>query len=182
MTKTKLYPALPYIGIPAIGAALLAFRIGRTEPIIMLRYEMLAIFGYLAAVQDLKAKKIPNSLILAMLAAWAMISMPQLFVDTSTAIMLLADSALGFAIGGGLFLTVYLISRKGLGGGDVKFMAAAGLYLGLAGILPAMLTGTISAALAGLTLVLLKKIGRKDSIPLAPFLYAGTLITVFLLD
>ena len=43
-----------------------------------------------------------------------------------------------------------------------------------------MLFGTILAALAGLTLIVLKKISRKDKIPLAQFLYVGILITVFL--
>ena len=172
--------ALPFVGIPMIGAALIILRAGRMDTFIMLRYELLIIFGYIAAVFDIRVKKIPNSLILAMLAAWVLIMAPKLFFDTYTAVALLADSALGLAVGGGMFLLVYLISRKGLGGGDVKLMAAAGLYLGLGGVLPAMLYGTVSAALTGLMLILLKKIGRKDSIPLAPFLYAGILITVFL--
>jgi len=42
-----------------------------------------------------------------------------------------------------------------------------------------MLYGTILAALTGLILILLKKLGRKDAMPLAPFIYAGILITVF---
>ena len=58
-----------------------------------------------------------------------------------------------------------------LGGGDVKFVAAAGLFLGFARIIPATLYGTILAALTGLALIALKKIGRKDKMPLAPFLY-----------
>ena len=180
MTKAKLYPVLPYIGIPIIGAALLILRGERTEPFIILMYEMLIICGYHASVSDLKSKKIPNNLILAMLTSWILIMTPKLFFDTDTAIRMLVDSALGFALGGGMFLLVYLISRKGLGGGDVKFMAVVGLFLGFGGVLPAMLYGTVLASLTGLILILLKKIGRKDSIPLAPFLYAGILATVFL--
>jgi prepilin signal peptidase PulO-like enzyme (type II secretory pathway) len=59
-------------------------------------------------------------------------------------------------------------------------MAGAGLYLGFSGIIPSMLYGTVLAALTGLALMLLRKIGRKDTIPLAPFLYVGMLITVLL--
>ena len=151
------------------------------DSFIMLRYEILAIFGYIAAVFDIKLKKIPNSLILATIAAWVLIMTPKLFLDADSAIMLLVDSTIGFAIGGGIFLFVYIISRKGIGGGDIKFMAVTGLYLGYYGVLPAMLCGTISAALTGFALILLKKIGRKDAIPLAPFLCAGILVTVFLL-
>ena len=181
MIKQKKYPVLAYIGIPVIGAALLLLRAGRMDAFLILRDELLIIFGYMAAILDYKAKRIPNKLILAMIAAWVIIITPKLFFDTDTTVMLMADAVLGFAIGGGLLLLVYLISRKGIGGGDVKFMAAAGLYLGYYGILPAMLCGTIAAALVGFALILLKKIGRKDTIPLVPFLYAGILATIFIL-
>ena len=58
-------------------------------------------------------------------------------------------------------------------------MAVSGLYLGFDGVLPAMLYGTVLATLVTLVLVLLKKLGRKDTFPLVPFLYAGMLLTVF---
>ena len=178
--NNKLKSVLPYIGIPVIGAALLILQAGRTAAFIMFRSELLVILGYIAMVTDIKMKKIHNSLTIAMLAAWILIMVPKIFLDTDAAVELLIDSVIGFAVGGGLFLLIYLISRKGLGGGDVKFMAATGLYLGLSGALSAMFCGTILAALSGLALILLKKIGRKDTIPLAPFLYAGMLVTMFL--
>ena len=179
MTKERLYPVIPYIGIPIIAASMLILRAGRPDPFVTLLYELLIIFGYFASVVDVKAKKIPNGLVLGMLAAWVLAMTPKLFFDTDTAVALLGTSALGFAVGGGVFVLVYLVSRKGLGGGDVKFMAAAGLYLGFDCVLPSMLFGTILAALLSLTLMFMKKIGRKDSIPLVPFLYAGILITIF---
>jgi Flp pilus assembly protein protease CpaA len=151
------------------------------DTFILLWSALIVIFGYVAAILDLKTKRIPNGLILTIIAAWIITMTPKLFMDTGNAVTLLADSALGAAICGGLFLLVYLISRKGLGGGDVKFMTVAGLFLGLGGAIPAMLYGTILAALTGLALILLKKIGRKDTIPLAPFLYTGILIAVFLM-
>ena len=180
MTKNKFKYALPYLGLPIILAVFLAAHTVRLEAFTLLRLGLIIIFGYVAAIRDAKTKQIANSLVLAMLTAWAIMITPMLFLDTGAAIPLLTTSALGFAVGGGLFLLVYLISRQGLGGGDVKFMAAAGLYLGFSDTLSAMLSGTILAALTGLALILLKKIGRKDAMPLAPFLYAGILITVFL--
>jgi Flp pilus assembly protein protease CpaA len=181
MIKTKLRPAAAYIGIPLIGLALFFYQIGRTEAFYLLQQELLIVFGYIAAVGDLKAKKIPNALILAMLAGWLITLAPQLFFDTQSAIRMLKEALWGFAVAGGMFLAVYLISRKGLGGGDIKFMAVAGLYLGLRGVLPVMLYGTVLAGLTGLALMALKRIGKKDTIPLAPFLYIGILITVFFL-
>jgi Flp pilus assembly protein protease CpaA len=179
MLNHYLKPLLAYAGIPIVGTAVFLIDAGQSDAFVLLWRELIIAFGYVAAVLDVQSKKIPNSLILVMLAAWVLTMTPKLFVDTDTAVMLLKNSLLGFVTGGGLFLLAYLVSRKGLGGGDVKFMAAAGLYIGFTGALPAMLYGTILAALAGLVLLLLKKIERKDSMPLTPFLYVGILVTVF---
>ena len=179
MSKDKLWRIAPYAGLPIIGFALFFLQTGRTEAFYLLQQELLIIFGYLAAISDLKAKKISNTLILGMLAAWVITFAPQLFFHTERALAHLTEAALGFAVGGGVFLFLYLVSRGGLGGGDVKFIAAAGLYVGLNNIFPVMLYGTVLAGLTALTLLLLKRIKRKDSLPLAPFLYIGILILLF---
>ena len=178
--KEKLKQILPYMGIPVIMVALLVIYTGKADVFTLLQKELIIVFGYIAAINDLKTMRIQNGFILLMIAAWAIIMAPMLFLNTDAAISLLKDSAFGAAIGGGLFLFTYLISRKGLGGGDVKLMACTGLYLGFTGTVTVMLFGTVLAALTGLVLILLKKIGRKDKIPLAPFLYIGILITAFL--
>ena len=180
MTSLKVKPVLPYAGLPALALTLLLVRVGRMDPFMLLLHELVLIFGYVAAMLDYKTRRIPNNLIMVMAASWVLVMTPMLFRSTEAALTHLKDSALGFVIGGGLFLLVYIISRKGLGGGDVKYVAAAGLYLGLGGIIPVMLYGTLLAALTGLALILLKKIGRKDPIPLAPFLFVGILLTLFL--
>jgi len=141
---------------------------------------LVAVFAAIAAVFDLKTRRIPNRLILCMLGTWLLLSAYEMLTGAETALHTLLDSALGFFIGGGIFLTVYLVSRKGLGGGDVKFMAIAGLYLGLAGTIPAILYGSILAGITGLVLILFKKITRKDKLPLVPFLLVGILMTVLI--
>jgi prepilin signal peptidase PulO-like enzyme (type II secretory pathway) len=166
---------LPYIGLPIIMALMLVLRVGQLDAFILLRYELIIFFGYIAAVIDAKTKQIPNLLVVLMLASWVIISVPMLLFGLTSPIPLLIDSGLGFVISGVLFLLIYLLSRKGLGGGDVKFMSAAGLYLGVSGSLTAIFLGSLFASLVGLVLILLKKIGRKDTIPLAPFLYVGIL-------
>jgi len=179
MIKENYKTILPYAGLPVIVAALILIHGSRIEMFALLWLLLIVGFGYVAAVLDIKTRKIPNTLVLAMLGAWVLTMAPKLFIDTENAISLLLGSLLGFAVGGGLFLLVYAVSRKGLGGGDVKFMAAAGLYLGFSGTMTAMLCGTILAALTGLGLIIAKKLGRKDQMPLAPFIYAGILIAVF---
>ena len=139
---------------------------------------LLIVLSYIAMVYDINTKRIPNILVTVMAVGWMLIITVMMFFDIDLAVGFLADSLFGFLTGGGLFLLIYLVNRKGLGGGDVKFMAAAGLYLGFAGTLPAILYGTVLAALTGLTLILLKKIERKDTMPLVPFLFVGIMITL----
>lgn len=177
--KSKLKLILPYIGIPVIGMALIMMRGGDMDKFILLHCLLLMVFGYIATVFDIKSKRIPNDLILVMLGGWVVTIGAKLLLDTDVAITLLTDAGLGFIIGGGLFLLVYIISRKGLGGGDVKFMAATGLYTGVTGVISVMLYGTVLASLTGLVLLLTKKMGRKDTMPLVPFLYFGILIAIF---
>ena len=141
---------------------------------------MLIVFGIITSVIDIKTKKVPNSLVLVMFIAWLLTMTPMLFINTQEATTKIFDSGLGFLLGGGLLLLVYVISRKGLGGGDVKFMAAAGLYLGFYSVIPAMFFGSVLAALTVLTLLLLKKMKRKDTIPLTPFLSIGMIVAVLL--
>ena len=180
MSEERFKPLIPYAVIPVLWLALFHFRRGEADPVLLLWQELIITFGYIAAYADIKSKIIPNNLILVMFGAWLITTILTLFINPGDAFLLLKDALLGCAIGGLIFLFVYITSGKGLGGGDVKFMAAAGLYLGFGGTISALLCGTVLAAVTGLLLLLQKKITRRDSIPLAPFLYAGILITVFI--
>ena len=146
----------------------------------LLMSELLLLLGGVAAVTDVREKRVPNGLVGAMLAAWVLVMVPQLFLRTEQTVPLLFNGLAGALLGGGLFLIVYVVSRRGLGGGDVKLMAAAGLYLGVDGVLPAMLYGSILTVLTAGVLLLLKRIGRKDAIPLVPFLYIGMVLTMLI--
>ena len=171
---------IPYLGIPVLVGLLFILRREVEMPINLLLHEVLLVFGYIAAVGDLREMRISNRLVGVMLCAWILVMVPQLFLQTEVAIAISISSLIGAAMSGILLLVVYIVSRKGLGGGDVKFMAVSGLYLGADGVLPAMLYGAVLSALVGLGLILLKKIGMRDAIPLAPFLFAGMLLVMFI--
>jgi len=173
--KVALYCA----GLLIIMSVWFVMRATELSALSLLKPALLIIFSYIAMVMDILTKKIPNKLVLVMFVVWLLLILPLTLYDTEIGIRVLTDSLLGLLAGGGLFLLVYLINRKGLGGGDVKFMATVGLYLGFANILPAILYGTVLAALFGAVLLLLKKIGSKDTMPLAPFMFVGIMITLF---
>jgi Flp pilus assembly protein protease CpaA len=136
-------------------------------------------FGCFAAFSDLREKLVPNQLILAMLCAWAVVLIPQLFLHTEQGLVWLLDGLIGFVVCFVLMLLVYLVGKKGLGGADLKFMSVAGLYLGWSGSLSTLLIGSVLAGLTCGVLILLKKLSMKGSIPLIPFLFFGVLFTLF---
>ena len=122
----------------------------------------------------------PNLLLLVMLAAWVLWAAALALVRWELLLRLLLPSLVGGLVLSGAALLVYLLSRKGLGGGDVKFLAAAGLYLTVGPGLTAVILGTLLSALTALVLMALRKLSVKDAIPLIPFLYVGILVVLFL--
>jgi len=90
---------------------------------------------------------------------------------------------IGLAFGGLVMATaivgaLYVIGRGALGGGDVRLAPALGLYLGwhgLRAVYYGVFLGFILAAVASLGMLLLRRLGRKDEIPMGPFLATGTL-------
>lgn len=82
----------------------------------------------------------------------------------------------GAAAGLVAFTGVALLRPGALGGGDVKLMGAAGLYLGYPGVLVAMTAGFMLAAVVAAVLLLTGVRRRQDLIPFAPFLATGILL------
>jgi len=89
------------------------------------------------------------------------------------------SSLTGAASGFVLFYVIALLSRGGMGGGDIKFMAMAGALLGWKGVFLVTFAGSFTGAAFGLFLVAFKGKGRKAKVPFGPFLAFGCLITLF---
>lgn len=70
-------------------------------------------------------------------------------------------------------LIAALIVKNGFGGGDIKLMAASGLYLGLDKTLIAGLITFILAGCYGIYILIVKKSGAKTKMRLAPFITLG---------
>ncbi len=84
-------------------------------------------------------------------------------------------SLIGLLAGGILFYAVALVSRGGLGGGDIKLIAMIGAFLGWQGTFFTVLMAALTGSLVGITLMLLGKKGRKDKVPFGPFLAFGAI-------
>lgn len=97
------------------------------------------------------------------------------------------DSALGALVGGGI---LYLVAwgykaysgKDGLGGGDIKFLAMVGAFLGMKGALTTLILASCLGSVLGLLLIAFR--GKKGStaIQFGPFLALGALAAFFFGD
>jgi leader peptidase (prepilin peptidase)/N-methyltransferase len=87
-------------------------------------------------------------------------------------------SAAGTGLGFTIMLLVYVVSRGGMGAGDVKLAAFLGGALGFPLIIAGLLAGFMAGGLVGLALLALRLRGRRDAIPYGPALVAGATVAL----
>lgn len=89
------------------------------------------------------------------------------------------SAAAGCLIGTLVIAVIILISRGGMGGGDMKLFGVIGLVLGVKAVLLAFFLSCMIGAVIGITLLSLKIIDRKQPVPFGPYIVVGTIITYF---
>ena len=132
-------------------------------------------------VTDGIRRRIPNRFLLALLFVWAAVISLSVILDPASGTALLAQSLTGGLAGGLIFLLCYMLSGKQLGAGDVKLVFVMGLYLTGQRIMGAVFYGSLLCCAWSVVQLARKKLGLKDGVPLVPFLYLGTLTTLFIL-
>lgn len=91
---------------------------------------------------------------------------------------LLDDALLGLALCGLAMFFLALLARGALGMGDVKYGALVGAGLGWRLGLGALGLGFLFGGVVSALLLLSRRKGRKDLLPLVPFLSAGTIVVI----
>ena len=90
----------------------------------------------------------------------------------------LPRSGIGLGVGFGIFLLIVLLSKGGMGLGDVKMAAFLGAMLGFPAILAGILIAIISGGIVAIFLLAMRKKGRKQTVPFGPFLALGGFISL----
>ncbi len=90
----------------------------------------------------------------------------------------LLEYLIGFCVVSGFLLLLYIITGgRGIGGGDVKLMAAAGLFIGWKNIILALALGSILGSI--IHIVLMEITCKKDQVlAFGPYLSAGIVIAM----
>ena len=159
----KLSAQYPIVEALNGGAWLLAAWLFRGEPVRAVLYSALFSLLTVVAVIDWRTFEIPNGVNLAIF----LLGVVQLVVDRGNWKLYL----IGMCSVSLLFLLLWFVTHgNGLGMGDVKLMAAAGLLLGWPRILLAMILGSVSGAIIH-TIRMRRGAGRK--LAFGPYLSAG---------
>lgn len=129
---------------------------------------------------DIDTRRLPNSIVLpSYVVGGSLLLIASLIAGSWDALLrgVIASAAL-YAF----YLLLRWIRPGGMGGGDVKLAGVVGLYLGwiswsavLVGAFAAFLIGGV----VGLTLIGLRRAGRKTSIPFGPYMLLGAWVGVF---
>ncbi len=126
----------------------------------LLAYGSFMLLLVVAAGDDLRELRIPNGIVAALAAVWIVWRIALAATHPEGALvpaLSVADGLLGaLVLGGGLLAVTLafeaLAGRRAMGGGDVKLMAAVGLFLGIEGGLVCLLTACLVSLLLALLL------------------------------
>lgn len=129
---------------------------------------LLAALLVLLALGDYRYGLLYDSLVLAVLVAGT--------GPLYTGLVSMSEALAGSLAGGGLFYLLRVLSRGGLGLGDVKLLAALGPWLGWQGMIICLLLSSSLGLCYGSYLLLQGKITRQSALPFGPWLAAGALV------
>jgi leader peptidase (prepilin peptidase)/N-methyltransferase len=169
--------------------------IGALLPLLYWHYHLSAALGIMAfycclfivlLVIDWEKGLILNRLVYPSMIAAILISIflhgrISIFMLGSSLVLLppgIAQAAIGGAIGLGMSLLVVLLSRGGMGWGDVKMAALIGLVVGFPVVFFTLIIAAILGGIVAAILLLLKKKKRREAIPFGPSLSVATIVTL----
>ncbi|WP_067727543.1 prepilin peptidase [Oceanobacillus damuensis] len=163
-----IYPVIEFL-----TAALFAFSfysIGfETELITALLFVSMLM---IVLVSDITYMLIPNKLLLFFLPLFIVLRIIEPIEPWWSAIG-------GAIIGFGLIFIIILISRGGMGAGDMKLFGVLGIVLGMEKVLLAFFLSCLIGSVIGMMLILFKIIDRKQPVPFGPYIVLSALITYF---
>ena len=94
------------------------------------------------------------------------------------------DRLIGALAGAGfLYLVLFyggvLYGQEAMGEGDLNLVAMVGAFLGWKAVVITILVGCLVGSAVGLSLIALRRLGRRQHIPFGPFLSLGAVVALF---
>ena len=89
------------------------------------------------------------------------------------------DGVLGAVVGFGLLLLIAIVSKGGMGGGDIKLFFLIGLVLGTIHTLLTLFLASVVGMIVGIIVLKVRGQGRKTPVPFGPSIAIGALMAYF---
>lgn len=140
---------------------------------------MLCVLATIAWI-DYKASKIPNTLLIVLIAARLIFFIYESIKEPDYIKFNIIQMTFGAFLCLALLLLCRIIIRNSIGMGDIKLFAVLGLYFGY-DIINLMFFSFLCTAIYSIYLLLFKKKKKKDSVPMGPFIFLGTILSFILI-
>jgi leader peptidase (prepilin peptidase)/N-methyltransferase len=172
LTSASMYRRMAVVAVTALLFALVGYQY-ESEPL-----HVAIVAGYAAVLiictgTDLLAYRVPN-----------VVTYPAIIVAITIGLVMpdanRADVLVGGALTGGTFLLMSILTRGGMGMGDVKLSFFTGFALGLTLGIVALLLTAIGGGVIAVVLLVTRIRDRRDPIPYAPFIAAGALYVMLM--
>ncbi len=159
--------------------ALFAMHIFYGRPVsVSFRWSMASSVSVYAALFDYEKNIIPNRLLAPPLIASVLLIVIDVLKTPGLWRSSIGTYAIAALLSGGVFLVSRLVTRGGVGAGDIKLFFVLGMMLGFKGVLNVMLYTVLSTFAYSVYLLVTKRGKLNDSIPLGPFVFIGTALSV----
>lgn len=169
--ESKLY-ALKHLWLWCLvcAAGFAVISVAASETLDRLQYSAVYTLCIAIAAVDFTVRKIPNILVLALIA------LKVLFLILGFTGNALTDSLIGFATAAVVF-TIPSFFKLSVGAGDIKLGAVTGLYLGLYSFLQAMVIMAVLMTLYGVIRLIRKTGNLKSKTAMGPYIALGLFVT-----
>ncbi len=127
---------------------------------------------------DLQVRRIPNILVISGFGLCLFSMVVQFSLGDSK--HQLGRFFIAMVASSGALYAIAIISRGGMGMGDVKLVGLLGAIIGLLGyryVFIMALSAFALGSIVGIVLIVMKKAGRKSAVPFGPFIGAGYLVS-----
>ena len=162
----------------------LIYNLGIKETIIanldLIKYIILTPMLLSVFVIDYRQQIIPNRLNLTIFEVGLVFA----FLYGLSDVAITFNMLLGMLVGGGIFLLITLVGgifygKEAMGFGDVKLMAALGLYFGFSNIIAITLVSFLVGAILSIILLISRRKKSSEYIPFGPFIVLATFISMY---
>lgn len=132
-----------------------------------------------AACNDYREQRIPNIFPFTMVVSGVILLAVGYFVSQNGAVAYIVSSitATFFVIAGMAIAAV--LTKKGIGIGDIKLLGAVALTGGVYTVGSTMFFGMIACFIVAVVLLLSKKKTMKESLAFGPFIFVGYIISIY---